>query len=126
VKIVLILLPIYLVGSTLSLVSSKNINFKEFISEKNSTPIYLNQLPHNCKAFIPQQNKKYIAKHYIKEGKVICQNSVKEYKKRSVIVNFGSFEIEKHGELIYENREYIKIKTPNGKVEKIYKNGAIK
>ncbi len=71
------------------------------------------------------QMNKYIAKHYLRKGAVICMKDIKRYKKNSVIFNFGTIQIEKHGKIIFENNDYIKIKRDDGKIEKIYKDGRL-
>ena len=106
------------------LYATKNINYKDiielsFFEEKqtdekiNCTPILKNEL----------SSKKYIAKHYIAKGSIICSKSVEEYKKEAVRFNFGSFEIETEGKVIFENDEFVKIKKLDGSIEKIFKNG---
>ena len=106
------------------LYATKNINYKDiiessFFDEKqidekiNCTPILKNEL----------SSKKYIAKHYIAKGSIICSKSVEEYKKEAVRFNFGSFEIETEGKVIFENDEFVKIKKLDGSIEKIFKNG---
>jgi hypothetical protein len=68
----------------------------------------------------------YIAKHYMSKGSIVCHKDIKRYEKSSILFDFGTLEIEKDGKVINNTNKYIKIKKPNGKVEKIYKDGRIK
>ncbi|RXI41165.1 hypothetical protein CRU99_09965 [Malaciobacter mytili] len=69
--------------------------------------------------------KVFQALHYISKGSIICTKDVSIFEKKSVVFNFGSIEIEKNGEIIFQNEEYIRIKRNDGKIEKIYKDGRI-
>jgi len=68
----------------------------------------------------------YIATHYINPGSIICEKDIKMYEKKSVVFNFGNIEIEKEGKVVGETKKYIKIKKPNGRIEKIFKDGSLK
>lgn len=107
------------------LVPKNNIAYKEKISISNLKKMKVTKVLSSCLPLTLKsiKNTVYIAKHYIKKNTVICLDDVKAYKNKSVIFNFGSIEIEKHGEIIFENNRYITIKKRNGKLEKIYKNG---
>ncbi len=109
------------------IVTTSKIDYKEKIDIKNLSsanvlsvkkfciPVTLNEL----------ENKKYIAKRYLKKGSILCSKDIQEYSKKSVVFNFGSIQIEKEGDIIFENDEYIRIKQPDGKIEKIYKDGRL-
>lgn len=100
-----------------SILSIKDLSLKNVLKVKRSCkPLTLNDL----------DKRKYITKHYIKKGNIICLNNVKIYKKEVVVVKFGNIEIEKNGKIIFENDKYFTIKKRNGKLEKIYKDGSLK
>ncbi len=108
------------------LLVKRNIQFKEFIAlddvvEKNT----YKALNRNCTPLKKDElaDGQYIATHYIRRNSIICTKDVEKYVRRSVKFNFGSFEIEKVGEVIQETKDFVKIKTREGKVEKIYKDG---
>lgn len=105
-------------------IAIKNINYNERIT---SNKVIL--LPYDkklrCKSIDISEidNKYFVAKHYIMKGKPICQKDIKLTKKPVVRVDFGGIIIEKEGKIISKTKNYIKIKTPSGKIEKIYLNG---
>jgi hypothetical protein len=51
---------------------------------------------------------------------------VKKSDNESIIFNFGGVKIEKKGKIIYENKDFIRIKNIDGTIEQIYKDGRIK
>lgn len=106
--------------------ASKNINYKEAITKDmimqkkieekiNCTPIEKNELEKN----------QYSAKRYIVKDTIICTKDVELFKKNAVVFDFGTFEIEQQGKIIFENEEYIRIKKNDGSIEKIFKDGRI-
>jgi len=105
-------------------IAIKNINYNERVT---SNKVIL--LPYDkkirCESIdISILDKKYFtAKHYIMKGKPICQKDIKLSKKPIIRIDFGNIIIEREGKIISETKNYIKIKTPSGKIEKIYKNG---
>ena len=127
-KFKFLLLCIFLTSNLFSskILSAKvKIQYKELININSLLLINVNKLPKRCNPLLFKhvENNKYIAKHYIKKGSIICLEDVKAYKKQSVLFNFGNIQIEKDGKVIFENDKYITIKKRNGKIEKIYKNG---
>lgn len=124
--ILLLIFTSYIYAAQKVLVTNKNFQYKEIINledlQEKTTYKALNR---NCTALESAVLKEhqYIALHYIRKGSVICTKDVEKYIRRSVKFNFGSFEIEKVGEVIQENDDFVKIKTRDGKVEKIYKDG---
>ena len=127
----LLFLYLVFVGKLFALnvvVANVNIHFNELISEKMVSTAIVRDLKRHCKPITIDdfKTKKLQATHYMKKGYIICENDVKEYSKKSVLFNFGSIQIEKHGKVIFENDEYIRIKKNNGEIEKIYKDGRIK
>lgn len=102
----------------------KNINYKEIISLEDVEEIAsfekLNCDPVNIEEF---KTKKFIAKHYIAKSSVICKKSIEEYKKEAILFDFGSFQIETEGKVIFENDEFVRIKKSDGTIEKIFKDG---
>ncbi len=94
-----------------------NLRFKKVNSvRKSCIPVTLNGLGQDY----------YISTHYINPGSIICEKDVKIYVKNTVLFKFGNIEIEKEGKVIGETNQYIRIQKPNGRIEKIYKNGSIK
>jgi len=94
-----------------------NLRFKKVNSvRKSCIPVTLNGLGQDY----------YISTHYINPGSIICEKDVKIYVKNTVLFKFGNIEIEKEGKVIGETKQYIRIQKPNGRIEKIYKNGSIK
>lgn len=106
------------------LFATKNINYKEIIEFSSLSQKEI-ETKINCTPVVKSDlaGKKIIAKHYIPKGSVICTKSVEEYKKEAVKFDFGSFEIETEGKIIFENDEFVKIKKLDGSIEKIFKNG---
>ena len=110
------------------LVTKKKIGLKEKIQINNLRVKRVNKVNKRC---IPITLDKvsstaYIAKHYINAGAIVCEKDIKIYKKNSVKFNFGNIEIEKEGRVVGETKKYIRVKKPNGKIEKIYKDGSLK
>ncbi len=95
--------------SKLRLIKTSNL-------KKSCIPVTLNQL----------QEKEYIAKHYINKRTILCQRDIKIKSNNSVVFNFGTFQIEKKGKIVFENKKFIRIKKEDGKIEKIYKDGSLK
>lgn len=116
-------LPIVLFGQNI-LSAKKNINYKEVIKledvEEITSSEKLNCVPMNIEEF---KTKKFIAKHYIAKSSVICKKSIEEYKKEAILFDFGSFQIETEGKVIFENNEFVRIKKSDGSIEKIFKDG---
>lgn len=106
------------------LYATKNINYKEIIEPSFFDEKQIDEKT-SCVLILKDElsSKKYIAKHYIPKGSIICSKSVEEYKKEAVKFNFGSFEIETEGKIVFENDEFVKIKKLDGSIEKIFKNG---
>jgi len=110
------------------LVAKEKIKYKEQISVKKLTLKKAKKIYRHCvPVSLNDLNKSsYIAKHYISRGSILCTKDIKKYEKSSILFDFGSLEIEKDGKVINNTKKYIKIKKPDGKVEKIYKDGRIK
>ncbi len=131
-KAILIILLLSLPFSTLFalevLVAKERIKFKEKIKLSN---LRLKKVKSVRKSCIPTtisslSKNYYISTHYINPGSIICEKDIKLYKKETVLFNFGNIEIEREGKVIGETTKYIRIKKPNGRVEKIFKNGSLK
>lgn len=110
------------------LVVKNQIKYKEKIIIKNLSFKKTDKVYRHC---VPVKlsdlhNNEYIATHYMSKGTILCTKDIKKYVKSSVLFNFGNLEIEKEGKVISDTNKYIKIKKPDGKVEKIYKDGRIK
>lgn len=109
------------------LVAKNVIHYKSKIEVKD---LMLQKVPTVKSTCIPLKlsqidGKVYQALHYIAKGSIICTKDVDIFEKKSVVFNFGSIEIEKNGEIIFQNEEYIRIKRNDGKIEKIYKDGRV-
>lgn len=109
-------------------VTKKNIDYNEIIDKNMIQKANASNLKRHCipVSYNEIANKKFQATHYMKKGYVICTSDVKEYKKESVLFDFGAIQIEKHGEIIFENDDYLRIRKNNGEIEKIYKDGRLK
>jgi len=109
-------------------VTNKVINYKAKIYASNVRLVQENE-KYFCKEYVDikllKQNK-YFAKHYLRKNKPLCKKNVFLQSSRKIKFNFGNLEIEKDGEIIRETDHYIKIKTIDGKIEKIYKDGRTK
>jgi hypothetical protein len=130
--LILVLIFISLIEASTKVVkASKNIKYKDLIDAR---VVYLDNVSESnikrlCKHATRKDilNNSYYAKKHIKKGKIICLKDL--YKINSngqdkVLFNFGAIQIERNAKLIRETKDYIKIKTENGKLEKIYKNGS--
>lgn len=109
------------------IVTKSKINYKEKIDIKKLSSSNVLSVKKFCIPITLKdlQNTQYIAKRYLKKGTILCTKDIEEHKKKSVLFNFGSIQIEKEGKIIFENDEYLRIKKPNGKIEKIYKDGRL-
>jgi hypothetical protein len=127
--VLLLVLSSFLFGQRV-VVATKVIQYKAKITKNDVQEIeYTRKISRSCEPVTSVEyllNDDYRVTHYISKGRIICQKDVKAYVKKTVIFNFGSFEIEKEGEVIFENGSYVKIRRPDGRVEKIYKNGAVR
>jgi hypothetical protein len=110
------------------IITADRINYNEVIKLKDIRKSSVTSVKKYCKPLTASNlnTTSYVAKHYMPKGYVICMDDVKEYKKNSVVFNFGSIQIEKEGKVIFENDEYIRIKNRDGKIEKFYKDGRTK
>ena len=118
-----------LYANTVVIIASQNIHYKDFVTlDKVEKAEVKKRLKRDCVPITLDNlsSGSYLSKHYISKGKVICKKDIKHYEKKTIIFNFGTFEIEKEGEIIYQDDKVIKIRKPNGKIEKIYKNGALR
>ncbi|PHO09998.1 hypothetical protein CPG37_06560 [Malaciobacter canalis] len=109
------------------LVAKKAIHYKSIVDPSDLMLRKVDSVEKYCKPLklADLNNKKYEALHYIRKSSVICTKDVKPYKKEAVVFKFGALEIEKRGEIIFQNDEYIRIKRSDGKIEKIYKDGRV-
>jgi hypothetical protein len=110
------------------LVSKESISFEEKL---DSSKVAVQNVTDINKSCIPLklselQNTEYITTHHINKNTIICTKDVKKYENESIIFNFGGVKIEKKGKVIYENKDFIRIKNNDGTIEQIYKDGRIK
>lgn len=109
-------------------VASQAINFNEIIDPQMVQKAEVANVKRHCVP-VPYEdfvNKKLQATHYMRKAYVLCEKDVQEYKKEAVLFDFGAIEIEKEGEIIFENDEYIRIRKIDGDIEKIYKDGRLR
>ncbi len=110
------------------LVSQVAINFEEKLDVSKVKVQNVGEISKSC---IPLklseiQNDEYITTHYINKNTIICTKDVKKYENESIIFNFGGVQIEKKGKVIFENKDFIRIKNIDGTIEQIYKDGRLK
>ena len=110
------------------LVSQVAINFEEKLDVSKVKVQNVGEINKSC---IPLklseiQNDEYITTHYINKNTIICTKDVKKYENESIIFNFGGVQIEKKGKVIFENKDFIRIKNIDGTIEQIYKDGRLK
>jgi hypothetical protein len=110
------------------LVSQEAINFEEKL---DASKVKLQNVSELNKSCVPLklseiQNEEYITTHYINKNTIICTKDVKKYENESIIFNFGGVQIEKKGKVIFENKDFIRIKNIDGTIEQIYKDGRLK
>ena len=110
------------------IVSSKTIAFEEKV---DSSKIRSEEVAEINKFCIPLklsdiEENNYITTHHINRNTVICMKDVRKSDNESIIFNFGGVKIEKKGKIIYENKDFIRIKNVDGTIEQIYKDGRIK
>ncbi len=109
------------------LVSTVPIKYKQIIDYDNLVVIDSDKRV-RCTMFDKEKllQHKYQAKRYILRGRAICNKDVQIAKEYKIRYDFGNIVIERDGKIIGENKKFIKIKTPDGSIEKIYKNGQLK
>jgi len=114
---------IFLYGETI-LVSAKDIKYKEYLDYGNLQEVVTPKKV-RCEMFDKQKlfENKYIASRYIVKNTPICTKDVQIAPNHKVKFDFGNIEIERDGEFLGETKEYIRIKRPDGTIEKIDKNG---
>jgi hypothetical protein len=110
------------------LISSKMIAFEEKV---DSSKVRIEEVSEINKFCIPLklsdiEESSYITTHHINRNTIICMKDVKKSDNESIIFNFGGVKIEKKGKIIYENKDFIRIKNIDGTIEQIYKDGRIK
>ena len=110
------------------LVSKESISFEEKL---DNTKVAVQNVAEINKSCVPLtlselQNSDYVTTHHINKNTIICSKDVKKYENESIIFNFGGLKIEKKGKVIYENKDFIRIKNTDGTIEQIYKDGRIK
>ena len=108
-------------------ITSKNVDFREIIDASMLKVSNVSSVKKYCKPLEISDFKsnKLLAKRYLRKGTILCTKDVEEYTKKSVLFKFGTIEVERPGEVVFENDEYIKIKKIDGKIEKIYKDGRL-
>lgn len=109
------------------LVSTVPIKYKQIL-DYNTLVVIDSDKRIRCNMFDKEKllKGKYQAKRYILKGRAICNKDVQIAKEYKIRYDFGNIIIERDGKIIGENKKFIKIKTPNGDIEKIYKNGQLK
>ncbi len=126
-KIAILVLSLNILANAVQVVpiTNKVINYKEKIYASSVRLVQVNN-KYSCKEYIDiklLKKNKYYAKHYLAKNKPLCKKSAFLAVSKKIKFRFGNLEIEKDGEIIRETEQYIKIKTLDGKIEKIYKDG---
>jgi len=126
-KILLLSLPVLLCSKEIDIVplANKIIQYKSKVYSYDVRLIQANK-KYKCKKYLnvlDLKKNKYYALHYIPKDRVICAGDVFIPQSHTIRFKFGNLEIEKEGTIVKETDEYIKIKSFDGKIEKIYKNG---
>jgi hypothetical protein len=118
-----ILLIVHL-QADLILVSNKNINYKEIIN-KDNLELISSEDKSNCLMFNTEKlnKKQYQAKRFIFKNKAICEKDLEVTVINKIQYDFGNIIIQRNAKVIGENKDYIRIKNVNGKVQRINKNG---
>ena len=109
-------------------VAKESLKFGEVIETSKLLEKDVSNIRKSCipVTFEDLANKKYVTTHFINKNSIICVKDIKENKEQSIIFNFGGFQIEKKGSIVYENDEFIRFKNEDGTMEKIYKDGRLK
>ena len=110
------------------LVSKESINFEEKL---DSSKVLVQDITEINKSCIPIklseiERQDYVTTHHINKNAIICLKDVKKYENESIVFNFGGLKIEKKCKIIYENKDFIRIKNIDGTIEQIYKDGRVK
>ena len=116
-------LATYLLGEN-ALVSSKDIKYKEYLTFEDLQDININKKIY-CTKFdkLKLLEEEYIAKRHIIKNTPICTKDVEVAPNHRIKFDFGNIVIERSGEFMGETDKYIKVKTQDGTIEKIDKNG---
>lgn len=116
------------VFATSVVISTKSIAFDEKI---DTSKVKVEEVTDINKFCVPLkisdiEENSYVTTHHINKNMIICMKDVKKSENESIIFNFGGLKIEKKGKIIYENKDFIRIKNSDGTIEQIYKDGRIK
>ncbi len=114
--------------ATSVLISLKTIAFEEKI---DTSKVRVEDVSDVNKFCVPLkisdlEENNYITTHHINKNTIICTKDVKKGDNETIVFNFGGLKIEKKGKIIYENKDFIRIKNSDGTIEQIYKDGRIK
>ena len=114
--------------ATSVLISLKTIAFEEKI---DTSKVRVEDVSDVNKFCVPLkisdlEENNYITTHHINKNTIICTKDVKKGDNETIVFNFGGLKIEKKGKIIYENKDFIRIKNIDGTIEQIYKDGRIK
>lgn len=110
------------------IVAKESFKFEETVLVEKLMQKDVSNIKKNCIPLSMEEisNKRYITTRFINKNSIMCQKDVKENKEKGIIFNFGGFQIEKKGTIIYENDEFIRFKNEDGTIEKIYKDGRLR
>ena len=114
--------------ATSVLVSKNSIVFEEKIDSSKVTVQKVSDINKSCIPLTLNDLEKedYITSHHINRNTIICTKDIKKSETETIVFNFGGLKIEKRGKIIYENKDFIRIKNTDGTIEQIYKDGRIK
>ena len=125
--ILFVLFNFIFLNATQIVVSNKDLKYHEIL-DINNLGLSITNKNIRCTMFninkLKQNN--YQTKHYIIQGRPICEKDVQIAVKHMIRYDFGNIVIQRDGKIIGETKKFIKIKDSDGKIQKIYKNGQIK
>jgi len=121
--VLLLFIALNLFGD-IALVSVKDLKYKEVVDFANLQEVNFDKKIY-CKKFdkLKLLEDEYITKRHILKNTPICDKDLEVSKGHRIKFDFGNIVIERTGEFVGETDKYIKVKTTDGTIEKIDKNG---
>jgi hypothetical protein len=107
-----------------ALVSIRDLKYKEVVDFADLQEVNFNKRIY-CNKFdkLKLLEDEYIAKRYILKNSPICDKDLEVSPNHRIKFDFGNIVIERSGQFMGETEKYIRVKTPDGSIEKIDKNG---
>ena len=124
ITICMMVLPLSLLAYEV-FVAKEDIMFRQSIDNTKLVLTKRTKLPKFCTLILPKDIKEsnYIAARFIKKGKVLCKNDIKQHQKNRILFSFGTIEIEKDARVVRDTKEIIVLQRRDGKLERIDKRG---